>query len=118
MPGAKQMKSVADLFTEIEFWRLRPAQEFLVDQPGTADASRTIAVAAAPGLLVAYTPVVPVVALRSDGVSTGAVATWVNPRTGERAAAAATVDKDATRFVAPGDGDWVLVVLAAAVELP
>lgn len=111
MPGAEQMRHVADVFAAIDYWRLRPAPDALVDQPGDDDASLFIAVAASPAqdLLVAYTPGAPVVALRADRVPAG-TATWFNPRTGERSAAVGTVQQDEVRFTTPGVEDWLLVL--------
>lgn len=117
MPGAEQMKHVADAMTAIEFWRLRPAPEALVDQPGADAAARFISVAASADhdLLVAYTPDVPSVVLQAAAVPEGE-AVWVNPRSGERSTAAAAVDavaKGTVRFDAPGEGDWLLILSAA-----
>jgi hypothetical protein len=113
MPGATQMKHVADAFTAIEYWRLRPAQDVLVDQPGVIDASHFIAVAgtAEKDLLVAYTPAAATITLRADALPAG-TPNWINPRTGERSEAAGAVDKEVTRFTAPGAEDWLLVVSA------
>jgi hypothetical protein len=119
MPAAAQMKHVAEGFTAIEFWRLRPAPEALIDQPGVADAAQHIAVSSSAegDLLVAYAPASPVIALRSSAVPAG-TATWMNPRTGERSAATGVAEKDVTRFTAPGAGDWLLVVSATALSAP
>lgn len=115
MPAAVAMRHVVDLFTSIDFWRLRPAQELLVEQPGAADASHFISVSASPerDLLVAYTPATPVVSLRVDAVAEGSQTFWMNPRTGERTPATAIVQRKTMRFTAPGDEDWVLVASAA-----
>jgi hypothetical protein len=111
MPGAEQMKHVADAMTSIEYWRLRPNPGALAEQPGTDAASRFIAVATAEAgdLLVAYTPDVPTIALMSPAVPPG-TATWVNPRTGERTVATGVAADDVVRFDAPGPGDWLLIV--------
>ena len=111
MPGAEQMAHVAALFTSIDFWRLRPAQEVLAEQPGTESAARFIMAAASDtrDLLVVYTPEVPAIVLRTDAIPRGR-AVWHNPRTGERTAARGTPSGPLTRFEAPGEGDWALVV--------
>ena len=111
MPGAEQMKYVAGIFSAIDYWRLRPAQALLIDQPGIETAREFISAAATPAgdLLVIYTPVVSVVTMRTEGVPPGP-AIWMNPRTGERTPAAAIVDEGRARFTSPGAGDWLLVV--------
>jgi hypothetical protein len=105
------MRHLAGIFKAIDYWRLRPAQDLLVDQPGTGDAAAFISVAAAPAhdLLVAYTPVSPVVALRTTGVPSGP-AIWMNPPTGERTPAVSVVKSEQTIFTAPAGEDWLLVV--------
>ncbi len=111
MPGAEQMAHVAELFTSIDFWRLRPAPAALAEQPGTADVARVIGVAAseAGDLLVAYTPEGDAIVLRGDATP-GGEAAWLSPRTGERTSASGVGAGAAIRFDPPGEGDWVLVV--------
>ncbi len=111
MPGAEQMAHVADLFTSIDFWRLRPAPEALVEQPGAAAGARVITVSATEtrDLLVAYTPEPAAMVLRADAVPDGP-STWFNPRTGERVGATGVRSASAVRFESPGEGDWILLV--------
>ena len=45
-PGARQMKHLKTLFSSVEWWRLRPAQELLAEQPGSREPARFVAVAA------------------------------------------------------------------------
>ena len=113
MPGAEQMAHVASLFTSIDFWRLRPAQQVLAEQPGTEAASRYIMAAASDkrDLLVVYTPEVPAIVLNADEAPRGR-AMWHNPRTGERTKASGARSGNVVRFDAPGEGDWVLVLMA------
>ena len=111
MPAAEQMAHVAALFTSIDFWRLRPAQDLLANQPGADTAARHIMVAASPerDIVVAYTPEVATIALKADGFPLGR-ADWHNPRTGERTNASGIRAGEVVQFAAPTDGDWVLVV--------
>ena len=115
MPGAEQMKHVVDLFTSVDFWRLRPMQAALLDQPGVQNAAQFIAVATSPegDLLVAYTPEVAMVSFHADQLPTGE-ATWISPRTGERTVATRIDAGTVIRFQAPAEGDWVLMVRGAA----
>ena len=111
MPAAEQMAHVAALFTSIDFWRLRPAQDVLAEQPGSETASRQIMAAASAerDLLVIYTPEVRTIVVRTEALPHGRVE-WHNPRTGARTTARGTRAGAVTRFEAPGDGDWVLLV--------
>lgn len=118
MPAAGQMRHVVAFFSSIEFARLRPAQDLLAHQPGAADASHFITISASPerDLLVAYTPVRQVVSLHAGTVAAEGQVAWFNPRSGESAEAVGTTDGKILNFAAPGEGDWVLVVSAPAVE--
>jgi hypothetical protein len=111
MAGAEQMRHVADLFTTIDFWRLRPAPEALAGQPGTATPARFIAVSrsAERDLLVAYTPEERTIAFRASSLPAGPAA-WVNPRSGARHAATGQPSADIVRFETPAEGDWILLV--------
>ncbi len=112
MPGAEQMAHVAALFTAIDFWRLRPAPDVLVEQPGADQPARFIAAGAseARDLLVVYTPEMRTIMLHPGNVPQGRQPMWHNPRTGARSVAKSTRSKSAVRFDTPEEGDWVLVV--------
>src|SRR4029077_2975667 len=45
MPPAEQMARLYDFFTSIDFWRLRPASVFVVNQPGKENPAKFIAAA-------------------------------------------------------------------------
>lgn len=114
MPGAEQMRHVVDTFTAIEFWRLRPRPEVLLDQPGVADPAAFVAVSGSVegDLFVAYTPKSQSLTFHADALPRDAAATWVDPRTGRRSRATAIDRKTLLRFEPPADGDWLLVILA------
>ena len=108
MPAAEQIPYLVDFFTSIPWWTLSPAPQLLAEQPGTQDVRRTILVAAnaASNLIVAYTPEGGT--LHLTNIASGLIATWCNPRTGERQAATApSAGSDAT-YVAPDHQDWLL----------
>jgi hypothetical protein len=111
MPAAEQMAHVAELFTSIDFWRLRPAPALLVEQPGTAAASSFVMASASESrdLIVVYTPETRTIALTAEAVGNGA-GTWHDPRTGVHSPAAAKRADGVVRFETPGEGDWVLLV--------
>ena len=110
MPAANHMGIVADLFTSFDFWRLRPAPQTLVEQPGhTAPERFTAAAAADRDLLVVYTPEPVRVAVAAAALP-GDRAVWFDPRTGARSPARGIQSGTTTAFEPPGAGDWVLVV--------
>jgi hypothetical protein len=111
MPGAEQMGNVGDLFTSVDYWRLRPAPNVLAEQPGATTPARFVAAAltADRDLLVVYTPEASTLRLNANLVPTGG-ATWFNPRTGVRTDASRSTADSVATFETPGPGDWVLVI--------
>jgi hypothetical protein len=109
-PGAQSMTVAKNYFASGEWWRLRPAQDLLAEQPGTDDAGRFIAAARTESndWTVVYLPKGGEVRLKS-GVANGASARWFDPRNGHWSVAGCEEDGDGREtFVAPDGGDWVL----------
>jgi hypothetical protein len=110
MPGAGQMKHLSDYFTSIDFGRLRPAPEAVVNQPGSHEPKRFIAAARTDGkdLLVLYVPEDRTVDVKLDMLPHSPRASWFNPRTGEASPAVGGATAGALRFRTPSEGDWIL----------
>jgi hypothetical protein len=110
MPAAEQMAHLGAFFGSIAWERRRPAPDLLAVQPGESDPRRHCAAACSEEgtLAVVYVPEDRRLVLRAERVQAGARATWFNPRTGERQAAAWTTSGDACEFTTPAPGDWVL----------
>jgi hypothetical protein len=111
MDGAEQVAHIADLFTSMEWWRLRPAPEILAAQPGTVEPERWVAAAQAEdgALLLVYSPAGSDITLKAEVLRPVAAFTWFDPRSGERRDAMPRREGDVVSFEAPGAGDWVLV---------
>ena len=103
--GGEDMAHVAALFTSLDWWALRPAQDFLDGQPGGEDPARFVAAARAEAGLpaVVYLPVGGSVTLAEDAP---AEAYWFNPRDGSRTSATPEGER---HFTAPDEQDWALV---------
>jgi hypothetical protein len=117
MPAAKQMGTIAQLFTSIEFWELRPAPEMIARQPGVESPARHIAAARtlSDDTALVYVPEDRRVDLSIAALPPAPTAIWLNPRTGESTAAANGVDTAGVReFSTPGEGDWLLFLKTAA----
>jgi hypothetical protein len=112
MPGSSAMQRLAELMTSLPWWRLRPAPELLVRQPGEMDIRRTVVAARTEDGVVAvvYVPGDDSIDLRLDGVRPPARATWFDPRTGARLAAPTPAGVNTWHLAMPGDGDWVLIL--------
>jgi len=108
LPGSTHMKYMAELFTSLPWWRLRPRQDLLAGQPGGDDAAKHVAAAGSDDgdLAVIYLPVGGEVRLKADRIVEGLTAEWFDPRTGKRKMA----KDDAGKFRAPDEQDWLLVL--------
>ena len=107
LPGSAQMKHVAELFTGIDWWRLRPAQGLVATQPGDDDPAHFIAAAATEegDLAVFYLPVGGVVEIEDGRLDDGLGAVWFDPRDGSTQPAEPTAPG---AYTAPTTEDWVL----------
>ncbi|MBI1257000.1 MAG: DUF4038 domain-containing protein [Chloroflexi bacterium] len=115
MPGAEQVRHISELFESIQWWRLLPAPELLVNQPGDEAKRRFIAVSKSTedDLIVAYIPEDREFRLKLDGLTDDLSAVWFDPRSGGRQAASL----DGGHFTTPAPGDWVLL-LGRTLSLP
>lgn len=109
MPGSRERKYIKDLFTSLEWWKLRPAPELLAEQPGTQDPRRFIAVAKAEksNWALAYIPEGGIISLRTEGLPGSMVGRWFNPRNGKWKGETALTPA-AKVLAAPDKDDWVL----------
>lgn len=113
LPGSTHMKRMSDFFCSIEWWRLAPAQEILVNQPGEKRPSLFIAVAKSENgdLVVAYLPEGGEITLKTESLKRPATARWFHPFTGGWVDAG-TVRESPQKFTAPDRNDWVLCIQA------
>jgi hypothetical protein len=112
MPAAEQLHVLAELFGSVEWWRLRPAPELMLVQPGQSQPSRTVLAARADAgdLALIYTPEAGTLKLNIADLRPELVACWVNPSTGERFDTVYTGTADHAQFTTPAEGDWVLLI--------
>jgi hypothetical protein len=105
MEGAEQMVHLRAFLDGIEWWRLRPDPDLVVEPGG---GSRFVAAASTPegDLAVVYVPEEREVRLRPGAVPKGTVGTWADPVSG--ATMAADVSHPVVRT--PGAGDWWLTL--------
>ncbi len=111
LPGATSMMHMAELMSTIEWWRLRPFGELLVDQPGGEDVTKTVVAARteAGDLALIYAPTNSRVVLNLTSLKAPVHMTWVNARSGEREDVGDVAD-DQWAGVPSGPGDWLLVI--------
>jgi hypothetical protein len=106
--GSGDMQRMAELFSSIDWWRLRPAPELLAAPPGEAEMRLFISVAATEGLevIVIYMPSKASLTLRPQLLS-GHRGEWIDPSGGQPGRIIANVQSEMTP---PGDGDWILLL--------
>ncbi|NJN82357.1 MAG: DUF4038 domain-containing protein [Caldilineaceae bacterium] len=102
--GAEQIRHLRTLFDALNWPKLRPAQDLLVEQPGDANPNHFIAAAREEegGPVVVYTPAGDPIRLSISLVN----ARWFDPRTGVWQAAGAGAGAE---FAPPDNGDWLLL---------
>ena len=100
LEGSHNLRVLAELFADLDWTSLRPAQALLARQPGETDVKRWVAIAQGSGFALAYTADGEPIELRQEVRA----ARWHSPRTGE------VVDARAgdTTFTPPSKKDWVL----------
>ena len=106
LPGSGQMKHVADLFGSIEWWRLRPLPELVLNQPQDLQSYISAAASEERDLVLVYLPRGHDVKLKLDFLAPGLQGEWFSPRSGEGQPV------DGANYSAPDDQDWVLVLTA------
>ena len=101
------MVHLKNLFASLEWWKLRPAQDLLAEQPGGSDASRFIVASRSEDRTwsLIYSPVGGTISVK--GIDASAAARWFNPRLGEWSAAQPGNGTERV-FRTPDSDDWVL----------
>jgi len=110
MPGAQQMRYVADFFATNQFPNLRPAPEAVVNNPGNQSPRKYIAAARSEkkDLTIVYVPEERTIEILLSALPPSPEVRWFNPRTGETTAAVAVITDTTAQFPTPGEGDWIL----------
>jgi hypothetical protein len=112
MPAAEQMSHLVKFFTDVDYWRLRPAPQMITSQPGQKEPRKYIAAARTEkgDLAVVYVPEDRMVEVRLSAIPPNVDASWFNPQTGERNPVVAVVNADSVQFATPAEGDWLLLM--------
>ncbi len=106
-PGIESITIMRAFFDAFEWWKLRPAQDLLVTQPGDEDVHHFITAAQIEGeRVIAYLPTGGDVRVRLES---GGAARWFDPRSGEWSDVGSVPAGEQT-FRAPTGEDWVLLM--------
>lgn len=115
MPAAQQMRYLYEFFTSIDFYKLRPEPELIINQP--ADIKKHISASRSEekDLIVIYAPDNQVVEIKLEALTQmprSPNITWFNPRTGKTTPAVAVIGDKTCQIPIPEKGDWLLLIKA------
>ena len=111
-PGSTDMKHLRNLFSTFEWWRLRPTQEFITEQPGKTDPTKFIAAAKTESgdLAVIYTPVGGNISIDFSRLALPAQVKWYNPSEGIFSNEATITAPEIQQLATSNHADAVLVI--------
>lgn len=120
MPAAEQMAYVKRFFSALPWWKLRPAPELLLRQPGDEDTEQHISVARTTdgAAVVVYTPIDSTILLDAKELPETYAARWFNPRNGSFTDAQGEWTANGVQFSTPSRGDWALLIDHSQVASP
>jgi hypothetical protein len=110
-PGSIQIGYLAEFMRTLPWWRLRPAQELLAEQPGDKAFNHFISVAQTDtgDVVVAYVPVKSAITLHNP-LGTKYRARWFNPVTNDFITTLVGYRGGVVEVMSPQDSDMVLVL--------
>jgi hypothetical protein len=109
-PGAKQMRVMRDVFDSMKWWELHPDRGLLAEDIVDEGFTNYIMPAAAKDFALIYLPANRVVKLNLTRFAKGAVAEWIDPRTGKRTAVGKLTAGPSVEVKTSAEGDWLLLL--------
>ena len=111
LPGSTSLSHMVATLSSFDWWRLRPANELLLDQPGDKDVRKTVVAERTTDgdVAIIYTPTPVELHIDLTQLSTPLAARWIDPRTGA-SAEANDAREGSWRGRPPGEGDWLLLL--------
>jgi Protein of unknown function (DUF4038)/Domain of unknown function (DUF5060)/Putative collagen-binding domain of a collagenase len=112
MPAAEQVTHLYEVFDLLEWWRLRPAPELLVAQPGKDNSEHYIVAARSDegDIALVYAPENTELTLNLSALSQPLQLIWLEPRSGQEQSANGSGSSAAMTFTVPEGEDWLLVL--------
>ncbi len=107
LPGSDDMGHLAELFTSISWWTLRPDRSFVVQLGYDPADFQAVAQTEDGQTTLIYTPVGGTIRFQQERGVREREAHWFNPRTGERTQAHQI---KGGRYTTPNEEDWVLIL--------
>jgi hypothetical protein len=110
-PGSIQMGYMAQFFKKLEWWRLFPAQELLIDQPGEKEFNQFVSVVKSEDnkTILAYLPVKLTIKIRKP-LNAEYVVKWFDPVKNVYSDGKASEDGFVLTVTSPGERDMILIL--------
>jgi len=109
--SAFQMQHLHDFLAALEWWRLEPAHQLILNQPNDVTRRMVLAKTATGDFAVAYLPDNESVEIDVSGFPAPLAFRWYDPLRGRFDAAVGKIEnKGAHRFTLPSKSDWVLLL--------
>jgi Putative collagen-binding domain of a collagenase len=103
------MQFLHDFLAGIEWWRLTPAHDLILNQPDDVTRRMVLARTAKGDLAVAYLPNNDAIEIDTSVFRASLAARWFDPVTGHSTSIEGRIDNEGRhRFAPPAKGDWVL----------
>jgi hypothetical protein len=112
MEAAEQLAQLYTVFHALEWWRLRPAQELIVTQPGKESSEHYVVAASSNegDMALIYAPENTRLTLNLTQLSEDLSTKWFEPRSGKETEAQGKGPREARTFAVPEGEDWLLVI--------
>ena len=112
MPAAEQLRYLYEVFTGLEWWRLRPTPDLLIVQPGKESSEHYVLASATPegDIALVYAPEDKELVLNLSSLNEGLNAIWFEPRSGKTQKAKGQGTRAKMTFAVPEGEDWLLVL--------
>ena len=105
------MQYLHDFLAEIEWWKLEPAHELILNQPDDVTRRMVLAKVAGCDFAIAYLPDNDGIEVDLSAFSTSVEARWFDPVRGRNFPVTGRIPNQGNhRFAPPAKGDWVLVI--------
>lgn len=109
-PGSAHMKYMAEFFNGIDWWKLEPHHDLILNQQADTLSVMTLAKSADHDLLVAYLPATDTIRIDLDDFSFPVKVTWFDPVANRYFEQGVRNRKEENEFIAPGLPESILLL--------
>jgi hypothetical protein len=109
-PGSVQMKYMSDFFSGIDWWKLEPRHDLILNQSSDTLSIMTLAKSADNDLLVAYLPKTDTIRINLNDLSFPLKVIWFDPVANRYIEQGTRTRKDENEFISPGLAESILLM--------